>query len=81
MAIVSTILCMVCKEKKQVTHSACDSPPLVCHDCAREEAERKEMEYLEACAQLDPEERFQKIEKWIYKHSKTLHYKPPSTFG
>lgn len=65
MAIISTIVCDSCGERKSVTHSASDYPS-VCGDCRRKEKDAAKAKHLTHLAGLTVEERLARIEENLY---------------
>lgn len=69
MAVISHIICEVCKQDREVNHSG-RIPPKVCDSCLALQTKDKEQAHFAHLDSLSLEERVRRIEKWIY------NYKP-----
>lgn len=70
MALLSTIICRVCQKKKDVSHSASDSPPDVCYQCEDKINADARTKYLLNLSRLTVDERLTRIEAALYDASK-----------
>lgn len=68
MASVKTILCTVCKKKKQAINSN-----TICTECSQLAKYRAENEYFQRLDNLSVEERLRKLEIEVYEHKKVKH--------
>ncbi len=71
MALLNTILCSKCNQRKNVTYSGVE--PDICNDCILEEKECARAQYLLNLKNLTLEQRISKIETELYDGK----YNPP----
>ena len=70
MALLSTIDCKTCGQRKQAWHSGGSFPPDVCNECEAQAAEEAKRAELEAIAARTTDARLRLIEEWIYEHQR-----------
>ncbi len=69
MAVLSTIKCDTCNEKKEVMHRP-GTHPTTCGACKKKKADAERTAHLDALAKLPIEERLRKLEEFQYDHLK-----------
>ena len=74
MAWITSMYCHSCNQEKQITLASGETYPSKCHECRREEADKKEREWKAGREGLTIEERLRDLENFYYHHGS--HYKP-----
>ena len=73
MALITTIKCFQCGERKDVTHSARDYPT-ICSDCENYNINKKRKDHLDELSKLTLAQRVRKIEERLYNDALAERY-------
>lgn len=72
MAMIRTIVCIVCGRKDMLSVNSGMPDPVVCNECKKLENDCKRREHFYVLDGLTIEKQLRKIEKWLYAYKPSV---------